>query len=796
MIHLAFSYIRGYKKNTILSIAGIAFSVMLMFSLLQMGEMMLSQFRHMVGDYATMDFKVYDFEMEKLDEIYSYLKDNYKEYTLCKDISYGTAFMDDGMTTILIDGMDGDWMELFQLKLLEGRLPEQKGEICIGEGYCKAVGKKPEEIIGTDLTLMVHDDEGMEHELTWKVTAVISDVGIPGSYHMMITTCETAVSNIENNSFQYDKKYNQILLLRDRYSNSTEENVNLQIDLQDRFGDKYFYKNHIQNDETRGELFSNEESTYHNLVTVFSCVALLVAFALVVFVYNTVSICITEKIRQYGMMRCIGINRTGLLRLVANETLFYTVCGILTGVVFGIGLNRLVAGRMVMYMANITLEEYNPGIYSYFVTPLLTLLSVALAFLVAFWKIRKLEPVEMMRFVETKYVGGKVEKKTKDGKLLQEMAGRNIKRNRTRSGTLLFTLTLSGTILMVLLNIAGLVDIHAADKWHLADYELASNVILEEEYIPAEKVRQLEQMDAVDAVYWQRWERNMTCKPDQPHDMMLMVYSDNLYDALLQLYGIKGKDVKRDELAFVFCDKDWYSCSNVDIFFGEKGKEKYMTIPVAGVYSGDEKLLGDALPNAGDDAFLIVNQKMAQKIYDVFGNKKFLEEYTGIMVSGKELTEEKLRELFGQEVSVANFKELMENSDTQLLGMGMLAIYILLVVMVLGVLIINNIIKTNIVTREKEIGMMRSIGAEDVLVKKLLGKEIMELTVRAVIIACMIAFPITAYLSIMMHDRLKITIIGYLIGAMIVLGGCYFLTQRAVKKNLAGKNISEMLHCD
>lgn len=793
IFHLAFSYIKGYKKNTILSILGIAFSVMLMFSLLQMGEMMLSQFRHMVGDYATMDFKVYDLEMDKLDEIYSYLQENHKEYTFCKDITYGVALMEDGITEIVIDGMDGAWMELFQLELVTGRLPKKKGEICVGEGYCKAVGKTPEEMTGTKLKLMVRDDEGEEHEIIYQVSAVVTDIPVPGAVHMMITTAETARSHIQEYHFKHDRKNNQILFLRDRYRDCSEENVKLQSELQSRFGNKYFYRDHIQVDETREELFGNEESTYRDFSNSFFGIALLIAFCMVIFVYNTVSISITEKIRQYGAMRCIGLDSRGLLRLMTAETMFYAVCGIAVGMLAGTFLNRLVAGPIVSYMAGITLVGDESGILSYIATSVLTLIAVLLAFVVVFLKIRKLEPVEMMRFVETKYAGKKVDKRVKDKKLLQEMANRNIKRNRTRSGVLFFTLTLSGTILMVLLNVVGLIDINASQKWQMADYEIASNVIGEnDEYIPAETVRQLEKLDAVDSVYWQRWDREIGCQPD---DMVFMIYSDSLFDELLTLYDIPENNMDKEEAGIVLCDRDGYECSSVTLSYkNADGEKKTTTIPVQGAYSGEEKLLGSGVPNGADDnRYLIVNEKLAQKIYKTFGMENALESYTGVMVSGEQLTEEELHELFGPKVSVANFKNVMADAQTQLLGMGMVALYILLSIIVLGILIINNIIKTNIVNREHEIGMMRSIGAEDALVKRLLGKEIMELAARAVVTAGIITFPITAYLSIMMHDELKITIIGYISGAVIVLAGCYFLSKRAIKKNLAGRNISQML---
>lgn len=505
--HLAFSYIKGYKKNTILSIVGVAFSVMLMFSLLQMGEMLLLQYRHLAGDLTTNDFKVYDLDKEKLDEIYSYMKENHQEYDFCEITGYASAMTENGMTEILISGVNGAWTNLLMVHPVAGTLPEKEGEICVEERYCKAAGKTPEEMLGTDLTLNAYDDEGNENEITYHVSAVISDAPSPSGMYYMFTSWETAFYHIDRYQLRHDKKENSILFMLDRYTENSEKNVDLIVEIGNRFmnGDKQFMFKKVQFDETRSEFFSDDDGTYYNLIKAFTAVVLLIAFGMVIFVYNTVSISITEKIRQYGAMRCIGLDSRGLLKLMTVETMFYTVCGIATGMLAGTFLNRLVAEKLIWYLSGITLEEAPIEFLSYVTTSVLTLIAVLLAFAVVFLKIRKLEPVEMMRFVETKYAGKKVDKRVNDKKLLQEMVNRNIKRNRTRSGVLFFTLTLSGTILMVLLNIVGLIDINASARWQMADYEIASNVIGEnDEYIPAETIRQLEKLAAVDAVYWQR----------------------------------------------------------------------------------------------------------------------------------------------------------------------------------------------------------------------------------------------------------------------------------------------------
>ena len=91
MFRIIFNYIKGYKKNTILCILGIAFSVTLMFSVIQMGNRLLFQFRQMLLSTTGIDFEVADIDMNQMDQIYSYIQNNTKDFLSMKRVSYGTS---------------------------------------------------------------------------------------------------------------------------------------------------------------------------------------------------------------------------------------------------------------------------------------------------------------------------------------------------------------------------------------------------------------------------------------------------------------------------------------------------------------------------------------------------------------------------------------------------------------------------------------------------------------------------------------------------------------------------------
>lgn len=764
IFHLTFSYIKGYKKNTILSILGIAFSVMLMFSLLQMGEMILSQFRHMVGDYPTADFQIRNFDFGELDEIYSYLQKNHGEYTFYKRAVYGSSFAPNGMTVITIEGVEGAWDKLPPREVLAGRKPEKYGEICVEKKYCAMLGKTPQEIVGEKLKLTVHDDDYKEHEITYRVSGVLSDVGDNSDSCSMQTTYETAVRNVGKYHFKYDLNGNHINMLYDKFSENSEQNVELQIEIMNRFcsGDKYFYKNHIWTNPVRSEKFE-DKGAINDTAAAFGAIAVLVSVCLVPFVYNTVSISIIRKIRQYGMMRCMGLSNKDLLSMMGIETCFYTGCGLVLGILAGNLLNGFVSGPILRVLLNIEISKNLGGIFAYAVTAVLTVLAIALAFCFVYLKIR------------------------------------NLKRNKSRTHTLYAILVISGVIIMVIVNAVGTMNFKSFDmRGHFSRYEVFSNHI-DEKYISTEQILELGQKEGVNSVYWQKFCDDIKCTLDDQnqYDTHMYVFSDSLFDKFLELNDIS---VSKEEAGVVISyDDSKYQCDEIILKYAglkETDRTASVTVPVKKILYDEygNSLLGGLTFAPSENAYLIVSEKFAEKIYVSLGDKDSFSKYTDILVDcTKEVDETVLYEIFGNEVSIIDLKAFADNTEGQLLGMGAIALYVLLAVMVLGGLIMNNIIKTNIVSREKEIGMIRSIGAEDILVKQLLVKEIMTLALRAVVTAALVALPVSLYLSVMMQDKVEIKVAGYFVGTLVVFGGCYFLTKRAVKKNLAGKNISEML---
>lgn len=795
MFRIIFNYIKGYKKNTILCILGIAFSVTLMFSVIQMGNRLLFQFRQMLLSTTGIDFEVADIDMDQMDQIYSYIQNNTKDFLSMKRVSYGTSRFDDNLATIHITGVEGQWEEIYKVKLLAGKMPSQDNEICIEEKYCDYLEKSKEELLGKKLTLVVEDDE-RECEITYKVAGIISNVPTTHSIYYMFTSYDGAVAQMKAHHKRYDKEYGSIAVLLNKNMNDRDKVFELVLQIEKQFGtDKMFYANHINYNDDREAVFE-EEGVFKSVRMTFYGIAVLVAFCLILFVYNTISIGMTEKIRQYGTMRCIGLNNIQMVKIMAVETLLYTVAGLILGIFTGNILNYFVANKVIKYLLNIDIGMYENSISVYVATIVLTLLSVVFAFVSIYLKIRKMQPVEMLNFVEDHHL--KIKIREKENNLMQAMARRNLKRNKSTSRVLFVTLTISGTIIMVLFNAICSIDIkRARAKEQFANYEVYSDVV-QEQYISAAQIKALRKKEGITEVYCQKIDTELICTPDKgakQYDTSLVVYSDNLYEKFLKINHLKGLDVKKDEVAIIFSfDDKQYNCDTVNLVCTDyllkknPNVQNNSTVKVNKIMYDGYSLLGGATVSESERAYLIINEKLAKKIYGK------VDEYTDILVSCKEnIGENEIRQTFeGINVTCISLKEVLESGQAQLLGMGYMAVYILLAVIILSILIMSNIIKTNIVKRVKELGMLRSIGAEETMVRKLLCMEIMNLAIRAVLTSALLACPVSLYITMVLNGSISIKLLGYIVGSVVVLGGSYLFTFITVKKNLSS-TISEML---
>src|SRR5206468_4012452 len=88
----------------------------------------------------------------------------------------------------------------------------------------------------------------------------------------------------------------------------------------------------VERPKKRGEQIESLLISFRVGLFFVSLIALFVGFFLI---YNTVSVSVIQRRREIGTLRCLGMRRGELLRLILAEALILAVIGSLAGSLFG-----------------------------------------------------------------------------------------------------------------------------------------------------------------------------------------------------------------------------------------------------------------------------------------------------------------------------------------------------------------------------------------------------------------------------------------------------------------------------
>lgn len=90
--------------------------------------------------------------------------------------------------------------------------------------------------------------------------------------------------------------------------------------------------------QDRSELVQSQADQVDQLVNILTVLLLLALFIAVLGIVNTLALSVVERTRELGMLRAVGLQRSGVRRMVTLEAVIISVYGALLGVVLGAGL--------------------------------------------------------------------------------------------------------------------------------------------------------------------------------------------------------------------------------------------------------------------------------------------------------------------------------------------------------------------------------------------------------------------------------------------------------------------------
>ena len=357
----------------------------------------------------------------------------------------------DGKPYLLVQSLGDMEHALFPINLVSGRMPEKQDEILLPENFIANAKEKYQ--VGDTITLetgqrfiekeQLSENTPYQEKESLKNTTkhTFTIVGIMERLPFEIEEFSCPGYTCITNGFHTDS---QKLFLTIQSPSKMQEFL-----LRQTISDSYVPHSDLLRFYGAFKA-SGERSVLIGLTTIL---VLLIAYGSISLIYNSFSISISERIRQFGIMRSIGASNRQIRRMVLFEAFLLAIIGIVLGVIIGcVGIGVTLAWVQNNFIVNIA-NKFGVGL-RLVISPLPILIAVMIclvttivaAYIPAYKAIHK-SAIEAIRQSDEIIIKPN---EVKTSKITQKlfgfsgvMATKNFKRNKRKYRSTILSLALS-----------------------------------------------------------------------------------------------------------------------------------------------------------------------------------------------------------------------------------------------------------------------------------------------------------------------------------------------------------------
>ena len=786
------------KKRTIVTIIGIILSGALITAVASMYSSLVSSLiKYETKEKGNFHVAFYDVATTDL----NLFKNNreIENFYLTENIGYALInSQNESKPYVFIKAFNNDALANLAVNLVEGRLPENEKEVVIPT-HLKTNGRvelKVGDTITLDLGTRV-DDKG---EKLSQLNSFISDgeklidtknatytiVGIinrpANSVEPYIAPGYTFITKLNSNNLT--NRYDVFV----RYTKKGLKNANnLTAGILEVDPDCYemFLTGKINRDisakkvteemthkkydfDTNKYLIDLETNPFQNeslssLGGVIIVVCLIIVFTSIFCIKNSFDISITEKIKQYGMLKSIGATKKQIKRNVFFEATILGVIGIPLGLLSGILASYILVIVSNIFLKNAMAENlvliFSLNIYYLIIATFLGIITLYFSAFRSAHRASKISPIESIRNSANLKINNK---KLKTNKLIHTIFGiggdisiKNLKRNKRKYRTTVISIIVSTTVFIALYSFMSLAFLSV--KLELGNYNYDITLQIKETKENMEKVKETFNLDNITNYNSQKniglyldnpilSKEYLEVFPNDEDEAFLQIYviSDNEYLNYLKELGldyntVKDKGIlidnvftnyynaKKDKVENIFIP--YYEYKEHDMISGKLSNEAGFAIEIAKV---TEKL---PFPyNILYTPTLIISDELYyNKINPDFNNNSYATVFYKSNNATK-LQDDIEKTLSGLDYSLNNIEEQANMMNNLFILIGIFLYGFIIVITLIGVTNIFNTITTNMELRKQEFAMLKSIGMTNKEFKKMIRLESIFMGAKALVI--------------------------------------------------------------
>ncbi|AGL01519.1 ABC transporter permease [Desulfoscipio gibsoniae] len=329
---LAPQYLSAHKKKTRLAMISVALSVALITGIFSMLDVFL-QFEKLqvIHDYGNYHLAIIDASEEEMSVIRNRI--DVRNSGRWKDLGDGNI----NEIPCKLGALDEAFAENMNVKVIQGKYPIANNEIMLEQWATEKLYLNVN--IGDRVKISFADNNQGE----FIVSGIYNDLGnmkaagVPGVFLSMSGASEITSGKMNLYLVEFKEKVNINQVVSDikRVLNIADDRVEL--------------NNHL--------LAVIGQSTHKAAVGLYTIGAILFCIVLVagvVMIYNTFNISVMDRVRQFGLLRCVGASQSQIKKLVKREGLIITLRAIPLGIL---------AGMLMTFICSAILKYYNNTLF-------------------------------------------------------------------------------------------------------------------------------------------------------------------------------------------------------------------------------------------------------------------------------------------------------------------------------------------------------------------------------------------------------------------------------------------------
>ena len=813
------------KKRTIVTIIGIMLSVALITAVASMyasGIKSLIKYETIIkGDFHTAFYNVPTSDIDKFVN-----NRNIEKLNITEGLGYAKIdSKNEDKPYAYLKGFTKDALNNLSVRLVKGRLPENTNEIVIPT-HLKTNGRLDLKL-NDSITLEVGkriDSKGDELSQSDKYQNTAGErlVEMQTKTYKIVGIIERPATNIE---YYTAPGYTFITYIDsknlsenvDIYAKFTKDGVkNWDKTIANILGVSQVLFRKVYNQEIESEKLTEQlKKTYvfdvnkylidletnpisstsiGDLGKVLAIVIVIIVFTSIFCIKNSFDISITEKIRQYGMLRSIGATKKQIKRNVFYEATILGLIGIPLGIILGCLATYILIIISNYYLTDVVKTGFKLELvfstYAILVAIILGIITIYFSALKSATRASKVSEIDSIRNSANIKISSKKIKSPKYIKKLFGIGGvisfKNLKRNKKKYRTTIISIAVSTFVFIALYSFMELAFQNVNNELKVSDFNISLSTNAINDYFYNKFLKTVNLSGIEDYAILRNSELSFTGshsskeyleyfgtknESDAEGHITIFAIGKKQYDKYIKSLGLNYDDIKDKAILF---DKQYITSydknnnkisKNIRVYDFSKGDVITSTNNQLNLEIGAISSIEPDFLKWLSNSYLIISDEMFDKI----AKTNNLDIYYKASNADK-LQDELDSYLNGESYNIDNKEEnvrIMNNLFT------LIAIFLygfIIVISLIGITNIFNTITTNMELRKQEFAMLKSIGMTSKEFKRMIRLESLFMGIKSLLFGILIGI-ILSYLIYLSSDSdipYKLPIVAIIISILVV----------------------------